>query len=101
MRDSLRRWSLFAGSVILLLAVIFIVLPAGKRVPLMGTMLEHNAKSGINVAGFVYTDVERVLVLSHELVRNSRRTGEDGPFAPVPEISGSNADLLAAPKQQE
>ncbi len=49
----------------------------------MGKMLKHNEKSGINVGGFVYTDVERVLVLSHELSANAEKTKRSTPVLPV------------------
>ena len=101
MNDLWKRWLYFVGSLVLLLAFVFVVLPAGKRVPLMGTMLEHNAKSGINVAGFVYTDVERVLVLSHELARDYERAKRAALLIPLSETGESGSDDASSPPNKQ
>ncbi|HPA46314.1 MAG TPA: hypothetical protein PLZ55_00555 [bacterium] len=71
-----RRWLAFVGSFCLLFLLIFGVAPLGKKVPLLGPMLENNRRSGIYVRGMFYTEVDEVLGFAREIQTGRRNATE-------------------------
>lgn len=64
-------WLKLAAAAALLLLFVFGVLPLARKLPWVGTMMDHNAQSGIHAPGLFYTEVEQTF-------EHARSLGEDG-----------------------
>lgn len=54
----------------------------GRHVPLLNEVLEHNRRSGINISGLFYTEVDEVAEITHLLL--AERHGVNRAVGSIP-----------------